>query len=207
MTEPSDGELIAVSRRDPQRFGLVFERHHADIHAYLRRRLGPEEADDLAAETFVRAFRARHRYDPERPSAKPWLFGIATNILRRHWRRERRQLRAYARTGIDPVISASDEIEDRVDASDAGPTLAGALASLPRGEREVLLLRAWAGLTDSEIAEVLGIRLGTVHSRLSRARRRMREAIGASGKEGEDSTSAKGAGEARRGREWTSSSS
>jgi RNA polymerase sigma factor (sigma-70 family) len=207
LKEPSDGELIAASRRDPRRFGLIFERHHADIHAYLRRRLGPEEADDLAAETFVRAFHARHRYDPERQSAKPWLFGIATNLLRRHWRRERRQLRAYARTGIDPVISASEEIENRLDASGAGPALASALASLPRGEREVLLLRAWAGLTDLEIAQAQGIRLGTVHSRLSRARRRMREAIRASGKGREDSTSAKGAGEARRRREWTSSSS
>ncbi len=127
------------------------------------------------------------RPDPERflerPSAAPWLFGIATNLLRHHWRRERRQLRALARSCVDPVVSEADEAVSRVDAARAAPTLARGLASLKRGERDVLLLHVWAELSQAEVAEALELPEGTVRSRLSRARRRMREQISASGQE------------------------
>lgn len=183
VPEPSDAVLIAASRSDPERFGLIFERHHAAILSYLRRRVGPQEAADLAAETFVTAFRTRARYEVEHEGARPWLFGIATNLLRHHWRRERRRLRAYARTGRDPVESGIEEAEDRADAERAWPRLARALASLPRAEREVLLLHVWADLSQTEIAQALEIPVGTVYSRLSRARARIREGLLPSGKE------------------------
>jgi RNA polymerase sigma factor (sigma-70 family) len=127
------------------------------------------------------------RPDPERflerPSAAPWLFGIATNLLRHHWRRERRQLRALARSCVDPVVSEADAAVSRVDAARAAPILARGLASLKRGERDVLLLHVWAELSQAEVAEALELPEGTVRSRLSRARRQMREQISASGQE------------------------
>lgn len=189
MSEPSDSEVIAASRADPARFGMIFDRHHAAIQSYLQRRVGRDEGDDLAAETFLRAFASRSHYVIGRQDAKPWLFGIATNLLRHRWRHERRQLRAYARTGIDPVAPAIEELEERVDAALAGPLIAGALASLPRGERDVLLLHAWADLSHTEIAEALGIPPGRVRARLLRARRRMSERISPSGKEGDEELS------------------
>lgn len=175
--ELSDGAVIRTSVVDAAHFSLVFTRHFAAVHRYLSRRVGAALADDLAAETFVAAFRARHRYDQAAPDARPWLFGIAANLLRRHWRAERRQLRAYARTGVDPLGDELADVDGRVDAAAAGPRLSGALASLSRADREVLLLFAWAELSYEQISVALSIPIGTVRSRLSRARARMRDAL------------------------------
>jgi RNA polymerase sigma factor (sigma-70 family) len=176
-TSPTDAEVIAASASDPRSFAAIFDRHFADIDRYLARRVGSSLADDLAADTFMVAFRSRARYDPSVPDARPWLFGIAANLLRRHWRTERRRLRAYARTGVDPLWDESGDADRRVDALRAGPALAGALASLSPTEREVLLLFAWADLSYEEISAALGIPVGTVRSRLSRGRARVRELL------------------------------
>jgi RNA polymerase sigma factor (sigma-70 family) len=177
---PTDAEAIEASRSDPPRFAVVFDRHFASLHRYLRRRVGKDLADELAAEAFARAFAGRNRYDTTtHPDARPWLFGIASNLLRRHARTERRRLVAYARTGVDPISSAS-EVEDaagRLDAKAAGPRIAAALATLGAGQREVLLLFAWAELSYEEIGRALRVPVGTVRSRLSRARSRMRELL------------------------------
>jgi RNA polymerase sigma factor (sigma-70 family) len=138
-------------------------------------------ADEIAAETFVLAFRLRGRYDSRAADARPWLFGIAANLVRRHWRTERRRLRAYARTGVDPICDETPEVERHVDAAAAGPQLAGALASLSGNEREVLRLFAWAELGYEDISAALGIPTGTVRSRLSRARAHVRELLAPSG--------------------------
>jgi RNA polymerase sigma-70 factor (ECF subfamily) len=175
--EPSDGALIAASAEDPALFGTVFERHFAHVHRYLARRVGPAIADDLAAETFVTAFRLRDRFDPAAFDARPWLFGIAVNGLRRHWRAERRQLRAYARTGVDPLGDELAEAERRVDAGAARSQLARGLLSLSHGDREALLLFAWAELSYEEVAVALAIPVGTVRSRLWRARTRMQAVL------------------------------
>jgi RNA polymerase sigma-70 factor (ECF subfamily) len=150
-------------------FEVAFEAEFAPLHRYLARRLGASLADDLAAETFAVAFRSWDRLDPARP-VRPWLYGIAANLLRHHWRKEQRMLRAYARTGVDPVFADEDAAVERADAEARQRELAAALAELRRDEREILLLHAWAELTDSEIAEALDIPLGTVKSRLSRVR-------------------------------------
>ena len=177
----TDAQAIAASRVDPERFTEVFDRHFMPIHRYLHRRVGRQCADDLAAETFAEAFRSRDRYDG-RPDARPWLYGIAANLLRRSARLERRQLFAYARSGVDPVVHADlDDADDRVDAAAQRRSLAGALASLRTPDREVLLLLAWADLTYEEIARALGIPVGTVRSRLHRGRRRLRELLASSG--------------------------
>ena len=182
LSESSDADLIAASVTDAARFGEIFDRHFADIDRYLARRVGPALADDLAAETFVVAFRSRARYDLTAGDARPWLFGISANLVRRHWRTERRRLRAYARSGVDPVAPPeTDVIDRRVDARSTASVLAGALASLSATDREILMLCAWGELSYEEIASALGIPIGTVRSRLSRARARVRELLSPAG--------------------------
>jgi RNA polymerase sigma-70 factor (ECF subfamily) len=163
-------------------FEAVFEADFASLHRYLARRVGAAAADELAAETFAVAFRNWDRLDPERP-VRPWLYGIAANLMRHHWRKERRMLRAYARNGVDPVFADEDAAVERADADARHRELATALAGLRRDEREILLLRAWVELTDSEIADALGLPIGTVKSRLSRARDQLRNQLGEVGQE------------------------
>jgi RNA polymerase sigma factor (sigma-70 family) len=155
----TDSEVIASSGDDPGLFGAIFERHFLAIHRYLHRRVGLHLAEDLASETFVIAFRRRASYDPGQEDARPWLFGIATNLLRRHHRTERRQLLAFARTGADPVAGsdpALEAAEDRAQAEAAWPVLAEALAAVRPSDRDVLLLYAWTDLTYQEVAPALG---------------------------------------------------
>jgi RNA polymerase sigma-70 factor (ECF subfamily) len=172
-----DSAALAASLTSPAEFAPVFDRHYDAVHAYLQRRVGPDAADELAAQTFLVAFERRARYDRSRPGARPWLFGIATNLLLHHRRQVVRQLRAYARTGVDPVLDAFEGVEDRLDAAGLGRDLAAALAGLPAAEVEVLLLYAWADLSYPEIATALGVPVGTVRSRLWRARGRIRELL------------------------------
>ena len=127
---------------------------------------GPDLGRDLASETFTRAFAARRRYDALRGEERPWLFGIANNPLRRHYRDEERRLRALARLDVRRDDAWPDE-----------PRLADALGALSRDERDVLLLFAWADLTYEEIATALGLPVGTVRSRLHRARAQFRAAL------------------------------
>jgi RNA polymerase sigma factor (sigma-70 family) len=128
------------------------------------------------------AFAKRGRYDGSFENARPWLFGIATKLAQRHWRREERELRAYSRTGVDPAAPSHDErAAARADSATAGPALAAALATLSREERNVLLLHAWEDLGHAEIAAALGISPGTVKSRLHRARQRVRQSLAVAG--------------------------
>lgn len=154
-------------------FEEAFEAEFAPLHRYLRRRIGASTADELAAQTFATAYRHWGRFDPSRP-LRPWLYGIAANLLRHHWRTERRMLRAYARTGVDPVVTDEDETVERLDARGQRRALAAALAELRPNDREILLLHAWADLSDGEIAAALSLPIGTVKSRLHRTRRRLR---------------------------------
>jgi RNA polymerase sigma factor (sigma-70 family) len=184
LTETTDAEAMTASVLDADRFALIFDRHFASIHRFLHRRVGRDLADELAAETFAEAFRRRRAYDPRLADVRPWLFGIAVNLLRHHTRTERRRLLAYARSGIDPVFDADlESAEARVDAAALGPRLASCLASLRGGDRDVLLLYAWVDLGYEEIAQALGVPIGTVRSRLHRARWRVRELLEAIGQQ------------------------
>jgi RNA polymerase sigma-70 factor (ECF subfamily) len=161
----------------------AFADHYGEIFRYLHRRIGPEVAEELAADPFVTAFATWRRFDQTRPVA-PWLYGIATNLLRRHRRDEVRKLAAYAGTGVDPAAAGiEDEAVAHVHARAAQRALAGALAQLRPQERDVLLLAAWAELGEDEIAAALGIPRGTVKSRLSRTRSRLRNHLGSIGEE------------------------
>jgi RNA polymerase sigma factor (sigma-70 family) len=177
--QPTDAAILAASVGDPQAFTMLFERHFARIHGWLHRRIGAPLAEDLAAETFTRAFDQRAGFDAAYADARPWLFGIAANLVHDHHRAELRRLRALARVqrweaaSDDPALGAVA----RADAAAAGPAVAAALAELRDEERDVILLVAWAGLEYEEVAVATGVPVGTVRSRLHRARRRLRIAL------------------------------
>ena len=173
-----DAELIRRSVAAPACFGGLFDRHARAIHGYIARRLGPDSADDLLAQTFLVAFGRRDRYDPTQADARPWLYGIATRLIGRHRRDEVRFYRAIARTGIDPAAEPlADEVTRRVAAQALRGQLAAALAGLSRADRDVLLL-VTDGLGYAETAQALSIPAGTVASRLARARKKVRQALG-----------------------------
>jgi len=183
MEEVSDAKVIARSLDEPPVFATLFDRHYDSVHRYLARRVGWDIADDLTAETFTTAFDVRRRYDLGRPDARPWLFGIATHLVSHHRRSEGRRLHAYAR--LDPPIDDDGGLqgsEARLDAAQIAPVVAAALTRLAGRDRDVLLLFAWADLHYEEIAVALGIPVGTVRSRLHRARQQLRERIRATGR-------------------------
>ncbi|MEU7896064.1 RNA polymerase sigma factor [Nonomuraea sp. NPDC049152] len=164
---------------EPEGFREIFDAYFGEIHRYVAQRLGPDDAEDVVAETFLTAFRKRDRYDPSRASVRSWLYGIATNLVGKHRRAEIRALRAMDRVSADRDVSGlADVVAVRVSAQSLGPSLAGAIARLGKGDRDVLLLVALAGLSHEEISTALGIPYGTVGSRLNRARKKLRKALG-----------------------------
>ncbi|GAA1292174.1 RNA polymerase sigma factor [Planotetraspora silvatica] len=165
--------------RPAERFDEVFDVYFAEIHRYAAKRLGPDAAADIAAQTFLEAFRQRGRYDPERANVRTWLYGIATKVIGRHQRAETRALRAGARLGPGRNFEEhTDRVDSRVSAEGLRGELAWAIAALPRGQRDVLLLVALADFSHDEVAAALGISYGTVGSRLNRARTTLRKALG-----------------------------
>lgn len=182
----TDAELLIASRDRPEVFGELFRRHHRAVFAYAVRSVGPDVGADVAAEVFVRAFRVRDRFDPMYDSAKPWLLGIASNLVSDHWRSQGRRTRAHAKAALRERELEPFDVEavDRLDASARGDRLRVALAALRPEEARVVSLLAIAGLTYNEIAEVEGVPIGTVRSRLSRARVRLRNLLGDSDESG-----------------------
>jgi RNA polymerase sigma factor (sigma-70 family) len=165
--------------RPAECFDEVFDRYFTEIHRYAAKRLGPDAAADVASQTFLEAFRQRRRYDPERAGVRTWLYGIVTRVIGTYQRAETRALRARARLSPGRTTEEHTErVDSRVSAAGVRRELAGAIAALPRGQRDVLLLVALADLTHAEVAEALGISYGTVGSRLNRARTTLRKALG-----------------------------
>ncbi|MBA3654006.1 MAG: sigma-70 family RNA polymerase sigma factor [Actinobacteria bacterium] len=181
MDESSDADVIVRSLEEPQAFAAVFDRHAALLFRFLIRRV---TADELLGETFRVAFERRVAFDPTYRSARPWIYGIATNLLARHRRTEGRRLAATAQlAGQSQSDAFADNVAAAVDAHHLWPRVADAIASLPDGERDALLLFAWEQLSYGEIAAALEIPVGTVRSRLNRARRRIRELVTAAGEQ------------------------
>jgi RNA polymerase sigma factor (sigma-70 family) len=172
LTEP-DAAVIARSMTEPEAFARVFDRHWPSIHRFCVSRAGTA-GEDIAAEAFRIAFDGRAGYDAQHPDAGPWLYGIAVNLLRRHFRTASRARRAEARTGALHEVDPADAALGRVEAQALGPRLAEALGAIGAVERDALLLHAWAGLTYEEIARATDAPVGTVRSRIHRARSRMR---------------------------------
>ncbi|MFC5187398.1 RNA polymerase sigma factor [Actinomadura harenae] len=176
----TDARLAAAFRADPERFTAVYDRYFRDIYLYAAGRLDTQAGEDIAAETFCTAFASRDRFDPERGALRPWLYGIATNLIARHRRREARHYKALARGGgaVEPAEGGHENgVLSAVAARRMRPELARALRSLNQGERDVLMLVALAQLGHDEIAEALGISYGTVGSRLSRARAKLNKTL------------------------------
>jgi len=179
----SDAELIEASLADPEEFGALFHRHYHAIYRYLVRAVGPGDGNDLAAEVFEQAFKSRHTYDLTRPTALPWLYGIAGHLVFAHYRKRARRIRLLPVTD-DSLEAANpsgwvepgfeDDLIDRVDAATAHAELRRVLERLRPEERDVVGLHLLADLSYQEIGETLGIPVGTVRSRLSRARDRLR---------------------------------
>jgi len=176
-----DAELILLSRHEPAVFEAIFDRYHSRIFGYLAKRVGPDAAEDLASEVFTAAFRQRASFRVDATSAGPWLFGIAANLAKHHYRSQRRGRFAHSKAAAGSVIWLDPELEQRIDAAQLGAELVRALQSLRSMDREVLLLYALADLTYREIAEALAIPVGTVRSRLSRTRKRLRNRPGLRG--------------------------
>ena len=175
----TDAQLIVASHDEPEAFAGLFDRYSGMLYRYVVRRVGPEAADDLVGETFLIAFQRRDRYDPGYADARPWLFGIVTKLISRHRRTEAARYRAVERSPREVVTEGpADRVAMGVSAASTRPALAGALGGLSGGDREVLLLIAWADLSYEETAAALGIPVGTVRSRLNRARRKVRAALG-----------------------------
>jgi len=183
ITQPAvrgaDSELVSASWTDPEAFAELFDRYSAMLYRYVSKRLGPEQAEDLVGETFLIAFARRRSYDLAYADARPWLFGILTKLVSRHHRKEAARYRALLRAPVDSAVeSPADRVAAGVTARAVRGELAGALAALPAKDRDVLLLIAWGDLTYEEVAQALGIPVGTVRSRLNRGRRKVRAALG-----------------------------
>lgn len=181
-SELSDDDLLRQARVRPDIFAHLDERHARSVHSYLRRRVGAAFAEDLLGEVFVAALAARMRVIPhESGSALPWLYGIAGNLVRAHLRRAQR-IEAGTRAGADRSDEATvdwDAVDDRLDAGTRIGELRAVLVDLTGGERELLLLVAWEGLTPAEAGLALGLTPVVARSRLFRARTRARASLAA----------------------------
>ena len=177
-----DAELVRASLHDPARFVAIFEAHHTRIWRFLARLAGRGAADDLAGDVFLAAFRHRARYDPSKGSVQSWLYGIAVNLARDRARRDARATRAISRLAADRAVSAPPDalVVDTLSLDGELDHVRRALAQLSEPHREVLVLYAWEDLSYESIAAALGVRVGTVRSRLARARRHLRELVGRS---------------------------
>jgi RNA polymerase sigma-70 factor (ECF subfamily) len=176
----SDSQLIVASWEDGLLFGEIFRRHYPVVYGFVVGLVGSSDGTDLAAEVFVRAFEGRRRFKPAYTSARPWLMGIAANLVRGHYRKKSREGRALRR--FSKLPSWEEDFEDssanRVDAFRMRSEIADALASLRPEEHQVVTLFVFADFSYSEIAQAMNISEGTVRSRLSRARARLRNLIG-----------------------------
>ena len=182
MSSPPDGEVIGRSLGEPEAFGLIYDRHAPTLLRFLGRRVGARVAEGLVGELFRIAFERRETFDASRANALPWLYGIGSNVLLKHRRAEARRLRASAR-----MLAAGPAVDRRasaaaLDARVLFPRVADAIETLPDPEREALLLFAWEELPYEAVADALGLPIGTVRSRLNRARARLRELIEPKGK-------------------------
>lgn len=172
----SDCDLIRRSLDQPNLFGPIFDRHFESVFRFCMRRVGETGAEDAAGETFRRAFEHRDRYDCRSATALPWLYGIALNVVRNTYRLSER-----LRAAVDRLPALEEEmavdVVSRVDAPGDLLSVAEVVASLQSEDREALLLFAWESLTYEQVAFVQGVPMGTVKSRINRARKQLRDAL------------------------------
>jgi len=182
MSPPSDAEVIGRSLGEPEVFGLIYDRHAPALLRFLGRRAGAKVAEGLVGELFRIAFERRKTFEQSRESALPWLYGIGSNLLLKHRRDEARRLRASARMAADLAATDGRTRTAALDARLLFPRVADAIQALPDGERDALLLFAWEDLSYQSVAEALDLPIGTVRSRLNRARAQLRELLKPNGR-------------------------
>ncbi|MBV9795572.1 MAG: RNA polymerase sigma factor [Actinobacteria bacterium] len=175
-SDPDDAELIARSLDgDQDAFVEVVRRHEAAVGAYLARRAGRERAEDLLGDVWVAALASRAAYDRSFPDARPWLFGVAHNTLRRHWRSRPAEEPVADVTGLAAGWDPWTAVDHRVDVE---AVLRHALALLPPAQREIVTLVAWEDLTVADAGRALGLPPGTARRYLHEARMALRGAPG-----------------------------
>jgi RNA polymerase sigma-70 factor, ECF subfamily len=183
MGQPDDGELwSAVARGDADAFGLLFERHGRSVYNYCFRRTGNwARAEDLTSVVFLECWR-RREVSLEGDKVLPWLLGVAANVCRNQRRSLARHQAALRR--LPPPESTSDfadDILERLEDEQRMRAVLTVFSRLPRRDQDVLALCLWAGLSYEDAAAALRIPVGTVRSRLARARRRLRGELGEEG--------------------------
>ena len=186
MAELSDGALWAhAATGDADAFGALFERHARAVYNYSFRRTADwAAAEDLTSAVFLEAWRRRREVVLHRGDALPWLLGVATNLVRNRARSLRRHRAALERVPAPPPSpDFADDVVGRLDDERQMRCALRVLGELPRREQDVVALCAWSGMTYEEAAIALDLPLGTVRSRLSRARRRIRELTARTGHE------------------------
>ncbi|MGB8360322.1 MAG: RNA polymerase sigma factor [Acidimicrobiia bacterium] len=193
---PTDAEIIAASVADPTRFNGIVDRYFDDVYTFVARRIGRTDATDVVQSTFERAFRIRGRYDTSRPNCRPWLYAVAANLLGDRLRRHRRDERLFIAAPRNREIpDPSSDADERLTAAAVADELNAVLRIFSQADRETFLLFAVDLLSYAEIAEVLGIAVGTVGSRISRVRARIKEQL--PGLEQRTEWNGPGAGEAQ----------
>lgn len=164
-----------VRAGDKDAFGLLFEEHARAVYNHAFRLTGNwSTAEEVVSLTFLEAWRARGTIRAEGGSLLPWLLVIALNVTRNISRTARRHQAAMSR--LPPRAEEPDfaeELADRIDDATRLEWVQTALGRLRRGERDVLALCVWSGLSYAEAADALGVPVGTVRSRLSRSRRKL----------------------------------
>ncbi len=186
-TDQSEEELARDLREgSADALAALFDRHADRVYNHCFRWTGDwTEAEDAVATVFLEVWRHRHRVAVHDGSALPWLYGVATNVCRNLTRGRRRRLRAtQVLPAAENVADHAERVIDRIASEERMRVVLAAVEGLPAGEREVLALVAWAGLTYEQAAAALGVPVGTVRSRLSRARTRLAARVDA-GTEGD----------------------
>ncbi|MFI7604572.1 RNA polymerase sigma factor [Micromonospora sp. NPDC049366] len=169
-----------VRAGDPAAFAELFDRYARSVYNHAFRLTADwATAEDVMAATYLQAWRSRERVSQDGGSLRPWLLGIATNEARNHVRSNRRyRAVAEALLARDAVLpDHADEVAGRLDDGHRIAAAIEALSRLRRPEREVLTLCLWEGLDYESAARALGVPVGTVRSRLSRARARLRQLV------------------------------
>jgi RNA polymerase sigma-70 factor (ECF subfamily) len=169
---------LGVQRGNADDLAVLVERHHSPLLGYLYRMTGGDRslAEDLVQEAFLRVLRSIGQYRHPRPF-KPWLYAIATNLARDHYKRAETRHAADAQLDIEVIRGPDARPEDRLVADQEAQQVAAAVMALPAHQRETVVLRYYQLLSLSEIAETLGVPLGTVKSRLHLGLRRLRERL------------------------------
>jgi RNA polymerase sigma factor (sigma-70 family) len=187
MWQATDAELWRRAvEGEPDAFGVIFERHARGIYNHLFRRTADWSlAEDLTSVVFLEAWRRRSDVRLERDLALPWLLGVATNVLRNRRRSQWRYRAALERVPRERVEDFATDADSRLDDEHRMRGVLSSLAKLPKREQDVIALCVWAELSYEEAAVALDIPVGTVRSRLSRAKARLREPDGPGGHEGD----------------------